>query len=502
MRLGEILRLSWTNIWNHKMRSLLAILGVLIGVGAVIAIVTMTEGLQTAIETTFTHDILRADTISITSEGGFAFFGSTQAFSDRDVEYIKNLKLSTGESPVKVTDVIGRVRGDVLSFEGRRFLDSTVRVITSPDVIPLSGDQKSQPVTGKGQVLVGVGTAASMCERFKEKDFGSFSDKDKEDFAKLAKDKFDEIIKQDCEHVLKDPRKAELLVCAYKKAKQTNASEITDALKKECADSLTRFTPMADRVRGQTLHLKYLAADSTIKEDDLKIVGIVKDTQFIRSDVSYVSVDYHSDTELLDGTERRVYTGLIVSVNKEFINRLKEVKDALDAYFKSPQADARKILGSEKKVEINTLDEIISQIRGEIGKFTAFMGAIAAVALLVGMIGVMNVMLITVKERTREIGVMKATGATNGGVLRLFLSEAILICSIGALVGVFLGVGGSKLVIKAMEAVFEIKDIPFVFVWVWYIVAVIVGMLVGIVSGVYPAWSAARVNPIEALRYE
>ncbi len=56
--------------------------------------------------------------------------------------------------------------------------------------------------------------------------------------------------------------------------------------------------------------------------------------------------------------------------------------------------------------------------------------------------------------------------------------------------------------IKAMEYAFEIKEIPFVFVWAWYIVAIIGGMVVGIVSGVYPAWNAARVNPIEALRYE
>jgi ABC-type antimicrobial peptide transport system permease subunit len=498
MRTREILTLSWTNIWNHKLRSLLAILGVLIGVGAVIAIVTMTEGLQTAIETTFTKDLLRADTISITSQGGFAFFGSTQAFSQRDVESIQEISLASGERPVQVADVIGRVRGDVLLFEGRRFLDSTVRVITSPDVIPrdLGG-----PVTGPGQILIGVRIAASMCERYKEKDF-SLSESDREAFAALTQEKLDEVIKRDCEHPLKDPRQAELLACAFQKAQQAGAGEITEALKKACQETLAGLPRMADRIIGQTLHLKYLDTSGKIAEDDLRIVGIVKDTQFINSTVSYVSRDYHSDTELLEGVERKVYTGLIVTVKRDFISRLGEVKEALEAYFKSPQSDARKILGTEKKVEINTLEEIIAQIRAEIGKFTAFMGAIAAVALLVGMIGVMNVMLITVKERTREIGVMKATGATNGSVLRLFLSEAILICSIGAAVGIGLGIGGSTLVIKAMEAVFEVKDIPFVWIWGWYIVAVVSGMLVGVVSGVYPAWSAARVNPIDALRYE
>jgi ABC-type antimicrobial peptide transport system permease subunit len=481
------------------MRSLLAILGVLIGVGAVIAIVTMTTGLESALLTTFTRDLLRADTISITSQGGFAFFGSTQAFSDRDVDYVKSIKLPTGESPVRATDVIGRVRGDVLYFEGRRFLDSTVRIMTNPDLIPR---ELGDPVTGKGQIMIAVAVAASMCERLKEKDIGAFSDQDMAEFEKLTKEKFEDVLKQDCEHPVKDPRKTELLFCAYKKAKETRADEVSETLKNQCQDASREFTPIVDRIKGQTLLLKYLGMDGTIKEDNVKIVGMVKDSQFLNATVSYVSADYHSDTELLEGAERRVYTGLIVSVKRDFISRLKEVKEALDAYFKKPQADARKILGNEKKVEINTLDEIISQIKTEIGKFTAFMAAIAAVALLVGMIGVMNVMLITVKERTREIGVMKATGATNGNVLRLFLSEAILICSAGALIGIFLGVGGSQLVIKAMEYAFEIKEIPFVFVWAWYIVAIIGGMVVGIVSGVYPAWNAARVNPIEALRYE
>ncbi len=501
MKLGEILKLSWTNIWNHKMRSLLAILGVLIGVGAVIAIVTMTTGLENALLTTFTRDLLRADTISVTSQGGFAFFGSTQAFSDRDVEYIKNLKLANGKAAVRETDVLGRVRGDVLYFEGRRFLDSTVRIMTNPNLLPRDlGD----PVTSKGQIVIGLAVTKSMCERFKEKDFAALTDKDKEEFEKITKEKLNEVVNEDCAHPKKDPRKAELLVCAYKKAKQANVAEVNDAMKNECKEAPGSFTPIVERVKGQILHLKYLGTDGTIKEDDLKIVGLMKDSQFFNETASYVSVDYHSDTEIIDGVERRVYTGLVISVTQEIVKqaRLTEVKDALTAYFKNPQSDARKILGNEKKVEVSTLDEIISQIRTEIGKFTAFMGAIAAVALLVGMIGVMNVMLITVKERTREIGVMKATGATNGGVLRLFLSEAVLICSVGALVGVFLGIGGSQLVIKAMEAVFEIKDIPFVFVWVWYVVAIIVGMLVGVVSGVYPAWNAARINPIEALRYE
>jgi len=115
----------------------------------------------------------------------------------------------------------------------------------------------------------------------------------------------------------------------------------------------------------------------------------------------------------------------------------------------------------------------------------------------------MNIMLITVKERTREIGVMKATGATQGGVLRLFLTEAVFICVIGAILGILAGIGLAELFNRFTVALFEMdQPIPLVFVWDWYAIAVITGMIVGILSGLYPAWQAARVNPIEALRYE
>jgi putative ABC transport system permease protein len=175
----------------------------------------------------------------------------------------------------------------------------------------------------------------------------------------------------------------------------------------------------------------------------------------------------------------------------------------LKEYFDSYNSDARKLIGDDRKITVNTLKEIVDEIEKSFAQVGGFLGGVAVVALLVGMIGIMNIMLVTVKERTREIGVMKATGATRRGVIQLFLTEAMIICVIGAVIGIAAGIGLSVLFNQLTVSLFQMDEaIPLVFVWPVYIAAVIVGIVVGVLSGLYPAWQAARVDPIEALRYE
>ncbi|OGF56178.1 MAG: hypothetical protein A2Z21_04780 [Candidatus Fraserbacteria bacterium RBG_16_55_9] len=247
--------------------------------------------------------------------------------------------------------------------------------------------------------------------------------------------------------------------------------------------------------------MKYIDREKKVHGETLQVVGIVKESEFISGQGSYVSLDYQGFTETIDGQEIPVYTGIIVSAVDT--DQVDTVAQELNDYFDSYESDARKLLGDQKKVEVNTLKEIVDEIKKNFAQFTIWIGAVAVVALLVGMIGVMNIMLITVKERTREIGVMKATGATQGGVLKLFLTEAIFICVIGAIFGIAAGIGLGDLFNRLTVALFGFEEgIPLVFVWDWYAIAVVTGIFVGIVSGLYPAWQAARVNPIEALRYE
>ena len=125
--------------------------------------------------------------------------------------------------------------------------------------------------------------------------------------------------------------------------------------------------------------------------------------------------------------------------------------------------------------------------------FTVLLGAVAAISLLVGGIGVMNIMLVTVTERTREIGIRKAIGAGRPDIVAQFLAEALLLSLFGATVGVVLGLLGSQFTIVGVEPVVAPYSV---------VLAFAVAMITGLAFGLYPANRAATLRPIDALRYE
>jgi len=125
--------------------------------------------------------------------------------------------------------------------------------------------------------------------------------------------------------------------------------------------------------------------------------------------------------------------------------------------------------------------------------FTVLLGAVAAISLLVGGIGVMNIMLVTVTERTREIGIRKAIGARKGDVLGQFLVEAVLLSVLGGILGVIAGLVGSHFKVVGIQPVVQMYSVFLAFG---------VALLVGLFFGIYPANRAASLRPIDALRYE
>jgi putative ABC transport system permease protein len=125
--------------------------------------------------------------------------------------------------------------------------------------------------------------------------------------------------------------------------------------------------------------------------------------------------------------------------------------------------------------------------------FTVLLAAVAAISLLVGGIGVMNIMLVTVTERTREIGIRKAIGARKTDVLGQFMIEAGLLSVLGGVVGVAVGLAGGQFKIVGVQPVLQSYAV---------VLALGVGIAVGLFFGIYPANRAASLRPIEALRYE
>ena len=157
---------------------------------------------------------------------------------------------------------------------------------------------------------------------------------------------------------------------------------------------------------------------------------------------------------------------------------------------------ARKVPPSaEDDFELFSNDSIIAQFNAFTMAVRVGVTVVSSIALLAAGIGIMNIMLVSVTERTREIGIRRAVGAKKRNIMTQFITEAVVLCEVGGVVGVLLGIIGGNVAAHFLK-------VPTVIPFDWVVLGLVICSVVGIVFGTYPAWKAANLDPIDSLRYE
>lgn len=420
MNLRESGRLGWRSIRDHKLRSVLTTLGVVIGVGAVITFVTLGSSLQVAVVGDVSDQSSPEMTASVAlpgqtgpgngpGEGAGDSGGSLPIITERDVDQLRQLSRVTEVTPQ------GTVQVTSLRAGTQTYAWESVTA-TTPNAFDTQEFEEGEPFTaGRSEaVLTRSGTA------------------------------------------LFDPNVA-----------------VGDEL-----------TIQFDGNRSRTLTVVGILNASAQQ-------GAVSGGQ----PQIYVPTDPFYDSTVRDPkTDAAQLVYPQVTIRAASYEDVPEVESAVEDYL-AERSDARALIPGSYEFSVQTNEQLVEQIRSMLRTFTGFTTGIAVISLLVGSIGIANIMLVSVTERTREIGIMKAVGAQRRDILQLFVVESIILGVIGAIAGVGLGIIGAYVATKMM-------GFPVVFAPRWFAIAVLVGIGVGTAAGLYPAWNASRVDPITALRHE
>lgn len=187
-----------------------------------------------------------------------------------------------------------------------------------------------------------------------------------------------------------------------------------------------------------------------------------------------------------ENTDTYQYLQIVTKVGTDGDELAAKLKSFFEPYYRNNR---------NYEISTFTLESMTSMLTQMLSTITIAISVIAGIALLVGGIGVMNIMLVSITERTREIGTRKALGATNASIRMQFIIEAMIICLIGGIFGIILGIGGGSFASKLLGYPAEpsIKSI---------VISIVFSMSIGVFFGYYPANKAAKMNPIDALRYE
>ncbi|NHN41732.1 ABC transporter permease [Halorubellus sp. JP-L1] len=229
------------------------------------------------------------------------------------------------------------------------------------------------------------------------------------------------------------------------------------------------------------------------------VVGITEDAEsrspfegFNPEPRVYVPTDpYVTDVTQADRTR---FSLVVVEATDQ--GSVDDARDQALAYLNSSESDAAGFGDEDLAFNFQTSLELLDQFQELFDVLQNFVVGVAGISLLVGSIGIANIMLVSVTERTREIGIMKAVGAQRRDILQLFIVEAVVLGVVGSILGLVLGLVAGYGVAQLVGL--EQLVVP----WEWGAIAVVVGIAVGVLAGLYPAYNASKTDPIDALRYE
>ncbi|MCK5762840.1 MAG: ABC transporter permease [Clostridiales bacterium] len=401
MNIVEAFLISFQAIWSNKLRSILTMLGLIIGISSVVTIVSLGNATQITIEEELSS--LGVNSVFIYYEKS-AIIKPSEKFIFNDMSYIEENFI---ESVLFVTPNISRP-GEIISDiydTGLTFNASTTDTDESEDLTLIDG-------------------------RF-------LNDFDISGYKKNI------VIDSDIAVELFDDTKISGNKILVKTGNISNSYNIVGVYQKE--ESIGGFSSAA-------AYLPYTTMDMIYK---------------LNGQMDGIKITFNSTVENPDLEKERIITAI----------------------------ERRKNNLGEEKYSTFSAEDLIETVSTTLGMITLFISAIAAISLIVGGIGVMNIMLVSVTERTREIGIRKALGAQYSDIMIQFLIEAVTISIIGGFIGsifggIFTSVGGKLMDINAVVSVDSL------------ILAILFSTSIGIFFGIYPANKAAKLDPIEALRHE
>ncbi len=430
----ENLRLAWSCVKSNKMRSILTMLGIIIGISAVITISTLGSSLKDTIASTY------SDMMS-TNQLAFMWVATSEEVEDQEPPVIFDL-----ENTYEFKEAFA---GQISSVCLGTSVDSAVYYYGDEEkTVKLSGYSEGFCETNNYEIV--MGRDLEYQDSFDNRKVCVVS----ANFVKYALNDMANPIGEKIEVETTDGR----VVTAY-------IIGVYDMTKKQSSITGKAETPEKDKVTEMIIPVTY-AWDLNDTPESKR-----------NNEVLYIN-----GAPGVDGTK---------------------LKENITNYFES-----KREAGSEYYLLIQSLEEQLKMISKIMDVITIIISVIAAISLIVGGIGVMNIMLVSVVERTKEIGIRKALGAKNKVIEAQFLVESVLICAIGGVMGILLGLlNGGVIAVVAKAIVSNSEEYSFLSINVkppvmMIIISFLFSTLVGIVFGLYPARRAARLSPIDALRYE